>query len=283
MGIRDKEWVRRKGQGFIIPSSRIRVGPWGNARTDITPEMVETKALSLIKEGQKKAVKGLLSEDGEWFELTDGEVRHLGWNFAKKQLCADLDEKLGGMYCELEEGFTGRHPTTIEAIRLQLSYGTDSEPLSQYDKAAAVKKLLEAGDDIEDLAVIMHCSKQHIKDLRDIDSAPAHVKKAVKPTGALKYERASPATKKAIDKKISDGEKVKCKDIPPKSETRERTVQERAPIEPPVKRRLSDDEVREQIQKCTSLIDRSKKGKDRFGYQQLRRGLMIPIGEELPL
>jgi hypothetical protein len=283
MGIRDKGWARRSGKGFFIHSSRIRVGPWGNARTEITDEMIRIRALSLVTRGQLSPVFGLLSADGEWFELIDGELRLLAWRYAKNEMGVDLDLTLGGMYCELQEGFVGKFPTTREALLLQVSYGTNSESLSQYDKARAVTKLVQAGEEVTTIAIAMHCCEQQVRNMLAMDSVPEVVKKAVKPTTAVRFARADVPTKQKIVKKIEAGEKVKGRDVPYKYETADRTHQETVPVVLPEKHKMSDDEIHEQIDKASRLMDREKKEKIRFGWQQYKRALMSVIGEELPL
>lgn len=224
-------WAKRRGKGFLIPTCRIRVGYWGNARTDITEEMVINKANSLKNEGQKTAVKGLLSSCGNFFDLTDGEIRLSAALYAIKNMNYNIDTDKGGLYCEIESGFSSggkiRYPTANEVIKLQLSYGTDSEPLSDYDKARSVSKLFESGEKISDLAVILHCSEQSVRNLLAISSVPDRVKDAVKPTTAVKYARASIPTRNEIYKKIISGEKVKGKDISSKKEEEIKVIQER--------------------------------------------------------
>jgi hypothetical protein len=249
--------------------------------------MIRIRALSLITIGQKKPVVGLLSEDGEWFELIDGELRLRAWKYAKSEFKKDLDSRDGGMYCEIQGGFLAGnktvYPTTSEAIKLQLSYGTDSEPLSQYDKARAVSKLIELGEKTSELSVVMHCSEQHIRDLLSINSVPDIVKKNVKPTTAARYARADVPTKQRIVKKIEAGEKVKGRDVPYKYETADRVHKEALPVVLPEKHKMSEDEIHEQIDKAEKFMDREKKEKIRFGWQQYKRALMSVIGEELPL
>lgn len=282
---RDIDWiVRRKGNGFIIPSDRIRVGPWGNARTDITPEMVESRARSLVKDGQKEPVKGLFSADMQWFELIDGELRLRGWKFAKTNLNVDLDKELDGIYCELQPGFERAAPTKRDIIKLQVAYGTGSIPLSDYDKATSVAKLIEMGETVKDLAILMHCTEQTVRNYVQINSVPERIKQKVKPTTALRYSRATVPDKQNVEKKIESGEKVRAKDIPTRIESQEKVDQEQIPVELPEKRRLSDDDIRnDQIIKADYFRHHSKNEKERHGWIMYKRALKSVIGEEVPL
>ncbi|MCK9599063.1 MAG: hypothetical protein M0R06_08490 [Sphaerochaeta sp.] len=287
MGLRDVSWAKRSGKGFIIPSSRIRVGPWGNTRTYITPEMIDTRAKSLIEEGQKKAVKGLISEDGEWFELLDGELRLLGWKEAKKTYGTDLDKRDDGIYCEIEEGFSAggkvRYPSTVEAIKIHLFYGTDSEPLSQYDKAKAVSKLVESGEKVSSLAIIMHCSEQHVRDLLLINSVPNQVKENVKPSTAAKFARASVPTQKKVIEKISSGEKVKGKDVQSKAETREQVSDDTVPLPAKDQHRMSDEEIQALIKKADRFMCGEKTNGRRERWQYFIRACRMILGHEVSI
>lgn len=281
---RDIDWIiRRCGNGYVVHSSRFRVGPWGNARTDITEEIVDARALSLIKEGQKEPVKGLFSSDNECFELIDGELRLRGWNLAKTKYGVDLDEVHGGIYCELQSGFERVAPTKKDILLLQVSYGTGSIPLCDYDRANVVSKLIESGESVKELAIIMHCTEQTIRNLLAIHSVPNRVKKVVKPTTALKYSRATLPVKKEVEDKIDGGKKVKAKDIPTKSESTEKVVNESIPFTYHEKRCLEPDEIRQQIKIADGIMRRTKKDKFVWGWQQYIRALKSVIGEEITL
>lgn len=285
MSLRDQPWAKKKDEKYyLIHSDRIRVGPWGNARTDISPEMIEQRAISLIKEGQKRPVKGFMSADEEWFELVDGELRLRAWKHAKEKLGCNLDDTLGGMMCAIEEGFSAggkmRFPTTIEAIKIQLSYGTDSEPLGQYDRARAATKLVESGESVAGVSVIMHCSEQTVRNLLAIDTVPEKVQKNVKPTTALKFSRSNPDTRKKILTKIDLGEKIRGKDIPAKIDQQEKVDQQEVPVDMHI---MNEEEIRNQIVKADYFRHHSKNEKDRHGWSQYKRALKSVIGEGVPL
>lgn len=281
MGIRDKEWVIRTGEGFIIPHDRIRIGPWGNVRTDITTETVAIRANSLVLKGQESPVSGLLSEDGEWFELIDGELRWKAWEYAKTFLGVDLDEKYRGMRCRLEPDFVRSRPSKKDVIKLQLSYGTDSVPLSYYDKARNVKKLIDSGESVSDLAKLMHCSEQTIRNMISTSEVPEDVQKNLKPTTALKYSRADKAEKKRIEKKINSGEKVKGKDIKKKPEEPPEAIQETtegdfSTASDELMNGLTAYEIKKQIQKAE--VKAAKTG-DRY-FSGMVTGFKIVLGKE---
>ena len=279
MSIREKEWVKRSGKGFFIESSRIRMGPWGNVRTHIDNNSIKMRAESLIAFGQKRPVIGLLSEDGEWFELIDGEIRLMAWKYAKENLNANLDEKYGGMYCELQD-ISKINISKTEIIKLQLSYGTDSEPLSQYDKAISVFKLYEGGEKIADLAIMLHCSVQHIRNLISLSLVSKEIMCAVKPTTALKIAKTSQVRQKEVVDRIRSGEKIKCKDIPPKAEESIKIIQESIILNP---HKLSFDEICLQIILAEKKMRVSKTAREMFGWQQYTRALKSTIGKDPPL
>lgn len=288
MGIRDKEWVIRSGECFIIPHNRIRVGPWGNVRTDIDTETVAIRANSLILKGQESPVSGLLSEDGEWFELIDGELRWKAWEYAKKHLGVDLDKKHRGMRCRLEPDYVRSRPSKTDVIKLQLSYGTDSVPLSYYDKARNVKKLIDGGESVSELAKLMHCSEQTIRNMIAADDVPEDVKKNVKPTTAVKYSKADKSEKKRIEKKISAGEKVKGKDIHGKTKEPPEAVQETtsenfATASDEEMNGLTAFEIKQQIKKADKYMNMGKSAKDVFGWSMFIRAMNIVLGNEQPI
>lgn len=283
MGIRDKEWVKRTNEGFIIPHSRIRIGPWGNARSEFPEETIASRANSLILEGQKSYVSGLLSEDGEYFELIDGEIRWRAWEYAKKELGVDLDSKLGGMRCKLQDGFSRKRPTKSDILKLQLSYGTDTVPLSKYDQARNVKKLIDSGESVKDISILMHCTPQTIRNLIAIDSAPDHIKNTQKPSTAMEYTRSDSNTKKEIDRQVSTGKRVSVNSVRSertKEKSRQKRAQERIPLPTKELRRLTDEEVQNQIKKLDNLklVSRTQKHKDICSA--MIRGMRITLGFE---
>ena len=280
MGIRDKSWARRSGNYFFIPRSRIRIGPWGNARSEFENETVAQRANSLILRGQTHTVKGLLSEDGEWFELIDGEIRWRAWDYAKKELGVDLDETLGGMRCELQTGFNNSRPTKKDILKIQLSYGTNSEPLTEYDKARNAKKLHDEGESISDLAGILHCSESKVRYLISLDAVPEKAKKNLKPSTALAYSKADEETRREIDGKIDRGEPVKGKDITQRIRKPKAPVLNERNLQNPTGERLSDEEVQKQIKEADRLLFKAKSEKERMAWQYFIRAMRITLGYE---
>jgi len=263
MGIRDKDWVKRSGKGFFIKWNRIRPGK--NIRTVFTTETIAERANSLILEGQRNPVRGKLSEDQEYFELSDGEIRWRGWEYAKKELNVNLDDKLGGMYCELQN-----IEDDDERKLFQLSCGTDTISLPVMDQARTLKELIDSGKKISFLAERMHCSDQHIRDTvallkLDPELQQAVQKGALKPTAATKTARARKEAQQDVKDKIDRGENVGISDV----DTADGKLV-----------RLSVDDIQKQIKEADKLMCMEKTEKGRLKWQAMIRAFRITIGLE---
>lgn len=177
MGIRDKEWARHSGSVFYIPWSRIKLSEFGNQRTEFPDESIAMRANSLILEGQKTAIEGYLSDDGEWFEFIDGEIRYRAWYYAMKHLGVDLHDKLGGMKCVVVK----KPSSKADAMFYQISRGSDTVPISQMDKANAIMKLYSVEEvPVSEIAKRLFCSEQHIRDMIKLTAIAPELKQAIK-------------------------------------------------------------------------------------------------------
>ena len=279
--LRTCQWAKRCGDGFKIPRNRIRVGSWGNARTEFPEETIALRSNSLILEGQKNPVKGIPSEDGEWFELVDGELRWRAWDYAKTQLGVDLDEKLGGVYCEVQSGFNDKSPIEVQIALMQLSCGTDTVPLSQYDRARSAKKLFDSGVTVEELSNRMHCSGQHVRDLLSLNSVPEKIQSGLKPSAAVRYAKADKETQKEVERRIDLGERVRVDDIKPAKHDLAASS-EHVPMPPSDAHILSEEEIKEQIKKVDKMMTSTKtKASEVKLYQAMIRAWRIVLGYEM--
>jgi hypothetical protein len=262
MGIRDKEWARHSGSNFFIPWNRIKLSEFGNQRTEITDETVAIRANSLILEGQKSAIEGYLSEDQEFFEFIDGDLRYRAWHYAKKHLGVDLDEKLGGMKCVVVK----KPESMVDAIFYQVSRGSDTVPLSQMDKAKAMRKLhVEEKVPVIEIAKRLMCSDQHVRDMIRLTEMAPELQQAVKAgamrlTTALKTERAREEVRQEVKEKLERGEKVKGCDV-----------------EDGKLKTLSVEEIQQQIKIANKLMITPGTKKDSLINAGILKGLRIAL------
>ena len=276
MALRDQPWViKRTANGVFIPRNRIKPpseNRWGNVRPEQdfnNKDTVAQRANSLILEGQLHAVTGYLSDDGECFEATDGEIRCRAWDYAKEVLEVDLDEKLGGVYCESGK----RLPSDpVEAqkyvVSFQVCCGSNSVPLSFPAKAKAAKKLKDLGEKVSVIATKFNCSDQYVRDLLkyeeevDEDIKDAVNKGTISPTAATKTARARKETKDEVKEKLERGERVKGSDL---SE---------------MPKMLTEHELSNQIKIAEKRWREAGSEKDRSAWAGMVKGLKIAAGLE---
>lgn len=272
--LREMPWVlKRLANCVVIPWSRL-VPPsktkYGNARKDgLTTETFAERANSLILEGQKNPLTGYLSDDGESFELIDGEIRHGGYVHARDVLGVDFDKGLHGV--DGVKVVVGPRPgnknlDTVGVAYFQIGCGTDTLPLSQLDKAIKIKELVELhGQKVSDVAKHLGCSDQHVRDMVKLASVDDGMKTAIRekkisPTTATRVTKATEEAQREVKEKLDRGEKVKGTDV-------DRD-------EPKV---LSREEIEKQIKKADKLFCCSKTDKDRHYYKGVYTGLQITI------
>lgn len=253
----------------LIPPSKTK---YGNARKDgLTTETFAERANSLILEGQKHPLTGYLSDDGNSFELIDGEIRHGGYIYARDVLCVDFDKGLHGV--DGVKVVVGPRPgnKNLDAVGIaffQIGCGTDTLPLSALDKATKVKELIEVhGQKVADIAKKLGCSDQHVRDMVKLASVDKGLRTAVadgkiSPTTATRVSRSREETKREVQEKLDRGEKVKGIDVDSATEG---------------KKILSYEEIERQIKKADKLFCSSKTDKDRHYYKGLYTGLQISV------
>lgn len=173
----------------------------------------------MVLEGQRNPLRGYLSDDGEYFEFIDGERRKR----AAEYINANTDKFPGQkqiieLKCELEEKIGGKKISGTELIFRQLSYGTNTEPLSPFDQAAAVKELVDSGVKVAEIATRMGRSDQHVRNLLkmvqvDPDIKEAVSKGAISATAALKTTNARQEARNEVKERVARGERVRNKDV----------------------------------------------------------------------
>lgn len=276
--LEDCSWARRYGNDFLIHVSRIMFGPWGNCRTEFPMESVAQRAVDMILNGQENPVKGYLSDDGDMFFLTDGDIRLRAYNYAKVEMDGteircfrDKPETAGYMWCRREEKNGKERLTDNQIYVKQIRYGSNSLSLSVLDKGNVLKKLVESGEyTVTQLANELSCSDQHIRDLIKLAEVSPEIQKAVQAgaisaSAAVKTARARKDRQDEVKERLARGEKVKGIDVDG----------EQHPMTP--------KEVEGQIKIANFMFDSSTSEKDRDIYRAMVEAFRITQRHADPL
>lgn len=202
-----KELISGRSDLYRVPLEKILIDPEFNVREDYGD--MEELSKNIAENGQKVAGIIRLSEDGGKVVLVDGHRRYNAINMANKKFGAEIKD----FKCVKEE--RGANEETRIIDMLSTSLGKALTPLEQ---AKAIKKLIDYGYKVSDIAKKLGKTVPSISTLLKLNSASHELREAVKTkkisTSAAKVLAKTSSTKqKEILNKNKNKKTIKVKDV----------------------------------------------------------------------